>query len=167
MVIGHAHCLQLLVRDAPEDFDNDGIEEIRLGLLPVWRNCEWRSFAVEEGYSKVLLFEEVKSSRKAKSKGENVPKIDTGEESRKRSDSSSLSNDKVSKRSSRSMWSARSSRESSLAPSSPAPSIGKTGASSSKRTSLKESYKVSSPNITHATISVNTAKLLSGLTSQR
>jgi len=73
MVIGHAHCLQLLTRESGESFENDGFHEVQLGLLPQWKNCEWRTFVVEEDEDKVLLFNESKGSRKARAKEENVP----------------------------------------------------------------------------------------------
>jgi broad specificity phosphatase PhoE len=146
IVIGHAHCLQLLVRDAPKDFPNDGIHEIKLGLLPVWRNCELRSFAIEEDRSKVLLFEETKTSRKLKSSGENVPWVGDVEKARKDSQTSYESSREGSKMANKSRWSSFS-RSSSRAPSineeSPASSIKKSSTWPNKAASLKKPHKVS------------------------
>ncbi|KIW04271.1 uncharacterized protein PV09_04573 [Verruconis gallopava] len=110
VVVGHAHCMQLLVRDAPEEYYNDGIEAIRLGLLPEWKNCEWRSFSAEVHQDHVLWFDELRASKKAKSRGENVPRLTNGKESRKSSQTSSEMPDEFDKNRSRSVWSSKSSQ---------------------------------------------------------
>ena len=140
VVIGHAHCLQLLVRDAPAELENDGIHEIRLGMLPVWRNCELRTFAIDEDKQHILLFEETRTSRKLKARGENIPIISEEEKSRKDSHTSNESS-KDTKKSHKSRWSTFS-RSSSRAPSlvedtSPAPSVKKSPSWPAKPSSLK------------------------------
>jgi broad specificity phosphatase PhoE len=146
VVLGHAHCLQLLVRDAPPEFDNDGIHEIKLGLLPVWRNCELRTFAIEENKSAVLLFEETKTSKKLKSRGENVPWVGDVEHSRKDSQTSHESSRNSGQKLNKSRWtnlSRSSSRAPSTAETSPATSIKKSLSWSDRAPSLKEPRKVS------------------------
>jgi broad specificity phosphatase PhoE len=146
VVIGHAHCLQLLVRDAPPELDNDGIHEIKLGLLPVWRNCELRIFAIEEDEAHILLFEETRTSRKLKARGENVPWVSDAEHSRKDSQTSHESSRDGGKQPNKSRWTTLS-RSSSRAPSttetSPATSIRKSLSWPAKTPSLKEPHKVS------------------------
>jgi broad specificity phosphatase PhoE len=141
LVISHSHCMQLLVRDAPDEYDNDGLEEIRLGLLPVWRNCEWRSFVVEKDHRKVLLFEETKSSKKAKSRGENVPRLGETNSSRKGGHTSNTSNESSNERP-KSRWSSRRSRATSNAESSPTTSVKKSTTWPKRKTSLQEPQKV-------------------------
>lgn len=70
------------------------MHEIRNGLLPLWPNCAWRSFTVEEDYTKVLVFEETRTSRKARERGLNLirdhdDENEAGKE-RKKSDASSV-----------------------------------------------------------------------------
>lgn len=141
VIIGHAHCLQLLVRDGPDELENDGIQEIQLGLLPVWRNCELRTFAIEDDKTHVLLFDETKTSRRLKAKGENVPVVGDEENGRKDSHTSHESAKESTRKAHKSRWTSLS-RNSSRAPSlaeetSPASSIKKTLSWPSKPSSLK------------------------------
>lgn len=126
VVIGHAHCFQLLVRDAPHELANDGIREIQLGMLPVWRNCELRTFAIDEEDTHVLLFEETRTSRKSKARGENVPWVEDEDKLRQDSQTSNESSKEPAQQTKKSRWSSMS-RSSSRAPSvngsSPASSV--------------------------------------------
>lgn len=145
LVIGHAHCLQLLVRDAPKDFNSDGIHEIQIGLLPVWGNCELRMFAVEEDKAKVLVFEETRTSRKMKSKGENVPWVGDDGKARKDSHTSNESPKDSAKRMNKSRWSSlskSSSRTPSTAETLPAHSVRNSMTWPGKTSSLKDPRKV-------------------------
>lgn len=147
IAVGHAHCMQLLVRDAPNDYENDGIAEIKLGLLPVWRNCELRTFAIDEDKTHVLLFDETKTSRKLKAKGENVPRVGEDGKARKDSETSNESSKDRTHKKHKSRWSTlsrSSSRAPSTAESSPASSIKKSLSWPNKPSSIKEPRKVGS-----------------------